>query len=186
MENNQHKWIAVDYTLYTVENGERELFEQTRPGEPFTFVSNMGLTLPLFEQAVLPLHEGDTFSLDIPCAEAYGAYEAEQLVDLPRNIFEVDGKFDAERVKEGAVVPLVTAEGGQLQGIVQHIGEESVTIDFNHPLAGADLHFEGKVVAHRDATAQEVAQMATLLEGGCGCDHCGEHEHEHGCGCGCH
>ena len=66
MESNKHKWIAVEYTLYTIEEGERQLFEQTNPGDPFTFISHMDMTLPLFERTVLPLGEGEKFTLDIP------------------------------------------------------------------------------------------------------------------------
>jgi len=73
-------------------------------------------------------------------------------------------------------------------GSVVSIGEEQVTMDFNHPLAGEIMHFAGKVMEVREATAEEIATL--FSGGGCGCGSggcgsCGEgNESEDACGCG--
>ena len=86
------------------------------------------------------------------------------------------------------------SEGNRLQAQVVSVNDTHVTVDLNHPLAGENLHFKGKVIEVREATEEE---LNALLGGGCGCggncgdgcgDDCGcndDHNHSHGCGCGC-
>lgn len=64
-------------------------------------------------------------------------------------------------------------------------------MDFNHPLAGETLHFNGEVIDVHEPTAEEIAALTAPAGGcgcGCGCDDCGsgcsDHGHEEGCGCG--
>ena len=70
--------------------------------------------------------------------------------------------------------------------------EDVVVMDFNHPLAGETLHFNGEVIDVHEPTAEEIAALTAPAGGcGCGCDDCGsgcgDHNHEGGCGCGgCH
>ncbi len=52
---------------------------------------------------------GAKFEFTIPSDEAYGEYNEEHVLDLPKNIFEIDGKFDTERIYAGNVVPLMDA-----------------------------------------------------------------------------
>lgn len=121
--------------------------------------------------------------------------DEEHVIDLPKQIFEVDGKFDNERIVAGNVVPLMTSEGQRINGTVQEIKADVVVMDMNHPLAGCDLNFVGEVIESRPATNEELAEIARMMSGGgcsCGCDSCGDgcgdgcgdHDHE-GCGCGC-
>ena len=59
----------------------------------------------------------------------------------------IDGKIDEEVMQVGEVVPMEDDEGNELVGVVVEIEADVVHVDFNHPLAGLDLHFEGVVVA---------------------------------------
>ncbi len=191
METVENKYIAVNYRLYALEEGEdQELVEETRDGQPFVFISGLGTTLEAFEDQIVPLAKGDKFEFTIPAHEGYGEYDNDHVLELPKNIFEIDGKFDSERVVEGSVVPLMTSDGQRVNGTILHIGSENVSVDLNHPLAGADLIFEGEVVESRPATNEEIQEMVKMMSGegcGCGCDSCGS-----GCGdqecsdnCGC-
>ena len=69
------------------------------------------------------------------------------------------GEFDDERVYEGNVIPMHTAEGQIVHAYVVEVTDKTVTIDLNHPLAGEYLHFVGKVLEVRDATAEELDQI---------------------------
>lgn len=174
MESN--KYITVAYKLYTIEDEERELIEEAKVDHPFQFISGLGTTLESFENQIANLKKGDKFDFTIPSEEAYGEFDDEHVVDLPKHIFEVDGEFDAEMVKEGNMVPLMDAEGRHLNGIVLEVKEEVVVMDMNHPLAGADLNFIGEVVENRPATAEEVQDIINMITSGgcnCGCDDCG-------------
>jgi len=190
MESN--KYITVAYKLYTIEDGERELIEEAKVDHPFQFISGLGTTLEPFENQIVNLKKGDKFDFTIASEEAYGEFDDDHVIDLPKHIFEVDGKFDAEMIKEGNMVPLMDSEGRRLNGTVMEVKEEVVVMDMNHPLAGADLNFVGEVVENRAATNEEVQGMINMMSGGgcnCGCDDCGDdcgdHDHDHG-GCGGH
>jgi FKBP-type peptidyl-prolyl cis-trans isomerase SlyD len=183
---NKNRYITVAYKLYTIEDGEKELVEEAPEEHPFQFISALGTTLDAFESQIASLAKGDTFDFTIPCAEAYGEYVDEHVLDLPRNMFEVDGRMDTEVIKEGNIVPLMDSEGRRLNGTVVEVKEDIVIMDMNHPLAGADLNFVGTVTENREATAEEVQGMINMLSGeGCGCGcHCDD---EDGCHCdGCH
>ena len=68
--------------------------------------------------------------------------------------FEIDGKFDSERIKEGNIVPLMTGDGQRVNASVVEIKPDVVVVDLNHPLAGADLIFEGEILESRPATTK--------------------------------
>ena len=156
METAENKYITVAYKLYTIE---------------------------AFENQIVPLKKGDKFDFTIPSAEAYGEYNDEHVLDLPKHIFEIEGKFDSERIVAGNIVPLMDSEGRRMNGTVVEVKPDIVVVDMNHPLAGADLNFVGEVVESRPATNEEIQEVVNMMGGGgcsCGCDSCGD-----GCGDGC-
>jgi FKBP-type peptidyl-prolyl cis-trans isomerase SlyD len=190
MNIQNNKMVSVTYDLYVGdEDEEPELMEQATAQRPLTFCFGIGMMLAEFEKNLLGLKVSDTFDFKIDSKDAYGEYNDENVVDLPRNIFEVDGKLDEKMVFVGNVVPLMDSEGNHLNAQIVEVGSETVKVDFNHPLAGETLHFKGEVREVREATEQE---LASFSGGGCscGCDSCGsdcdcESEKEEGCGCGC-
>ena len=143
MEQTENKYITVAYKMYMLEDGEKEFGEEATADNPFPFITGMGLTLEAFENAVKDLEEGDEFDFTIPCAEAYGEYDEEHVIELPKGIFLVDGKFDDEHIVPDAIVPLMTAEGQRVNGSVVEVKDDVVVMDMNHPLAGCDLQFTG-------------------------------------------
>ncbi len=186
----ENRYITVTYKLYSIEDGERDFVEEAPAGHPFRFVSGLGVTLDAFESRLVGLNAGDRFDFTIGPADAYGEYDENHVVDLSKDIFLIDGKFDSERVVEGTVVPLMTAEGQHVNGSVVEVKDDVVVMDMNHPLAGCDLNFVGEVVTNRPATNEELAEAARMMGGGCGgcgggCGGCGGGECGDGCGC-CH
>lgn len=200
MESN--KFISVSYQLYDITDGKSDLIEQTSDERPFIFVSGMGVTLPAFEEQIVNLAKGESFDFTLTPEQAYGTHYAERVIDLEKEIFSINGQFDAQHVQVGAIIPLQNEDGNRFNGVVLEIGDSKVKIDLNHPLAGKILNFKGEITESREATAEEVAGMAKLMSGeshgGCsGCNgHCGEGECGEGhCGgeghhgeghCGCH
>lgn len=192
MDNQQNKFLAVTYKLYTGNGGEEMLIEEATQERPFVFLSGFGVALDAFEQQILATPENDSFDFVIKKADAYGETDHERIVKLPKETFIVNGKFDSEHVKKGEQIPLQNEEGQRFWGRVDEITDEEVTINLNHPLAGMDLHFVGTVIENRDARENEIRQMIDMLSGadGCGgCGGCGEGGcGEGGCGgkcCGC-
>lgn len=196
METIENKYITLVYKLYAIEDGDKELVEETQVEHPYQFITGLGMTLEAFEEQVNGLKKGDKFDFTIKVEDAHGEYDDERVIDLPKGIFYVEGKFDSERIVEGAIIPLMNSEGQRIDGSVVEVKDDIVVMDMNHPMAGCDLNFVGEIVENRPATNEELAEVARMMSGdgcGCGCGDCGDGcedgcgDHEHGCGCGgCH
>jgi len=189
-KENQNKYIAVMYKLYTDgTDGKPKLIEETAEGDPFIFISALGMTLDAFESQIVPLMVGDKFDFTLAPNDAYGDYDEAGKQALPRKAFEINGKLDPRFIFEGAVVPLSSADGARFNGTILKIEDESVTVDLNHPLAGKSLNFVGSVVETREATNDEIRDALNQITGcGGGCGGCGGGDCE-GCsskgeGCG--
>lgn len=186
MKITANKFVAVTYDLNVGEGEERELMEKATAEVPLTFIYGTGAMLPAFENALKGLEVGSKFDFSIAPAEAYGEYVEEHVLELPKNIFEVEGKFDSELIQEGNTVPMMDSNGNRMNGSVLEVKEDVVVMDFNHPLAGETLHFSGEVIDVHEPTAEEIAAMSAP-SCGCGCDDCGSDcgDSEKGGSCGC-
>ena len=174
------KYVELGYDLYCINSdGSEVLMHQTDAEDPecFVFGVTRGLINPL-EKDLDGKKQGDEFDVVAKPEEAYGEYDPEQVATLEKDIFMVDGKFDSEFIKPGAFVPMMTAEGFHISGLVKEVTGETVIMDFDHPLAGKSVRLKGKVLLVRDATPEELQPQHGC---GCGCghDHCDD---EH-CGC---
>ena len=183
MIENQ-KVVKAIYSLFiNGEDGKEELMEQATEQAPLVWCQGEGMMLPAFEAAMAGKAEGDAFDFVLKAEEAYGEYYPEGVQELPKTMFfNGDGEFDEERVYVGAVVPMNTVDGQIVRAQVCEITNDKVTIDLNHPYAGEDLHFTGKILEIRDVTPAELDAIRNPHK--CGkchgkCDDC-----ESGCG-GC-
>lgn len=149
--------VAVNYRLTSsVNNGPGELVEETDAQHPFVFLFGTDGVLPDFESNLAGKQQGDKFDFKITAQDGYGMREADYVVKIDRGAFVIDGNFDDTRVKVGRELDMRDADGNPLRGMVTEITETHVEMDFNHPLAGHDLHFIGEVLEVRAATAEEL------------------------------
>ena len=183
MESN--KFISVSYKLYDITDGKSDLIEQTSDERPFIFVSGMGVTLPAFEEQIVNLAKGESFDFTLTPDQAYGAHYAERIIDLEKEIFTINGQFDAQHVQVGAIIPLQNEDGNRFMGRVVEITDSHVRVDLNHPLAGKDLCFKGSIVENREPREAEIQQLIKMMSGECDCGCGGDCDHQHGDGCGC-
>lgn len=191
MEIGKNSMVTVTYDLF-IDDEKGEMIEQATEQNPLKFLYGAGLMLPKFESGLSGLKVGQDFKISIKSKDAYGEFNEDAIVDLPRQVFYVNGEFDNELIKIGNTVPMMNSNGQRLNGIVLELNDESVKMDFNHPLAGEDLFFTGKVVEVSEASEEEINKY--LNGGGCGCgsgcgcdsgcddESCGD---DSGCGCGC-
>ena len=192
MKVENQKVVTLQYDLYVDgENGNEELMEKATADAPLVYCHGEGMMLPAFELAMAGLEEGESFDFRIPCAEAYGEYDTDGVLELDKKMFyNGDGEFDSERVYVGAMVPMNTADGQIINAQIAEIAQDKVTIDLNHPLAGENLHFVGKVLNIREVTEGELKALHHRGCGGCGghCNggDCGGDCQEGGCGGNCH
>ena len=179
MKVEKNKMVAVDYKL-TVDGA---IADQSQPGAPLEFICGTGMLLPKFEEAILGKEIGESVSCTLDANYGNGEVIADAIVDLPKDIFMVDGKLAEDILFEGSQVPMSDAQGNRMMGSVKEVGESTVKMDFNHPMAGKTLNFDVEVVSVRDVTPED-------LQGGCSCGECGGDCGE-GCGdhdghCNCH
>ena len=182
MQVAANKMVAVDYKL-TVDG---QVADQSRPGQPLEFIFGTGMLLPKFEAAIEGKEPGDKVAFTLEAKDGYGEVIEQAIVDLPKDIFMVDGKLAEDILFVGSQIPMADAQGNRMLGVVKEVGETTVKMDFNHPMAGKTLNFEVEVISVRDVTPED-------LQGGCSCGHCGGDceegcgDHSEGCDCGhCH
>jgi FKBP-type peptidyl-prolyl cis-trans isomerase SlyD len=199
MKITANKTVSAEYELFVdgEKDGELELMEKATEQQPLSFIFGVGMMLPKFEENLFGMVAGSTFDFTINNEDAYGQYDDDSVLDLDRTIFEVDGKLDEEMIFEGNVVPLMDNEGNRINAQIVTINDTHVKVDLNHPLAGENLHFKGKVLEVRETTEKELESLSGGCsgcgsngcgdggcdEGSCGCDE--KEEKTSSCGCGC-
>jgi FKBP-type peptidyl-prolyl cis-trans isomerase SlyD len=149
-----NKVVTITYKLQE-SNKEGEIVQEVLEKEPFVFLFGTEQVLPGFESNLQGKTTGNDFSFEIKSDDSYGPIDEEAIVTLPINIFMVEGKL-AEMVKIGEFLPMNDQEGNEMQGLVLEIGDETIKMDFNHPMAGLDLFFTGKVLDVREANPEEL------------------------------
>ena len=172
MKAEQNKMVAVDYTL-TVDG---QIADRSQPGQPLEFIFGTGMLLPKFEAAIAGKEPGERVAFTLAPADGYGEFIPDAVVELPKNIFMIDGKLAEEMLVVGRQIPMSDRDGNRMMGTVKEVGDQTVKMDFNHPMAGKTLNFEVEVVSVRDVTPED-------LQGHCSCGDCGGDCHDEGCGC---
>ncbi len=158
--------VGITYTL--TEDGKNEVLDTNVGSAPLEFVTGKGRIIPGLEKALVGMSAGESKRITVPAAEAYGEYNPEALQTLPRE------QFEGIDLKKGMALYGQDESGHTVQVVVKDFDDKSVTIDFNHPLAGKDLVFDVTVTESRDATEQEAATGEVgggCVDGSCGCGH---------------
>ncbi|GAP44591.1 FKBP-type peptidyl prolyl cis-trans isomerase [Lentimicrobium saccharophilum] len=153
---SKNKVVSLTYEL-KLDNAEGEVVDMADAAQPLVFLYGAGNMLPKFESNLAELKADDNFEFTLSSDDAYGPVIEEAVVDLPIDIFMVDGKIDPDMLFVGNVIPMQDNEGRPLDGTVVSISDDKVKMDFNHPMAGKTLHFTGKILELREATAEEIS-----------------------------
>jgi len=157
MKISKQKVVSFDYTLT---DNAGVVIDSSDGHEPLVYIHGSGFLIPGLEVKMEGKKAGDAFQVTVQPADAYGVRDDSLVKEVERDMFgdvdklEAGMQFEAE-TEDGIEVVTVTA-----------VGEDTVTVDGNHPLADVTLNFDIKVGDVRDATAEEL-----------------EHGHVHGAGC---
>ncbi|MBR5029784.1 MAG: FKBP-type peptidyl-prolyl cis-trans isomerase [Muribaculaceae bacterium] len=187
------KLVEIAYQIFIVDKDGDTLIYEFKADKPdrFVFGHEPGM-LEAFTNHLEGLKAGDEFDFILSPIEAFGERNPEMETTLDKSLFVIDGEFDSERVYEGAFVPMMTADGMRIEGIVKQIADDTVTIDFNHQLAGETVKYTGKVINVREATEEEKnpprhcggCKDGGGCQDGCKDGNCGEGCNSNGCdGC---
>ena len=130
--------VHVHYTG-TLADGSR--FDSSEGREPLAFTAGVGQVVPGFDKAVLGMETGETKTVTIPAAEAYGEPDPEQVLVVGRDQIPPGAPLSV-----GDQLQIGLEGGGAIQVTVAELHDETVTLDANHALAGEDLTFEITVV----------------------------------------
>jgi peptidylprolyl isomerase len=117
------------------------VFDQSRPERPLVFTAGVGQMIPGFDRAVVGMKLNEQKTVKIPAAEAYGPRDETMIRDVPKSNFPEGTILVADQP-----ITLTDPNGRRLRGTIVAVGDENVSVDFNHPLAGQDLTFEITVV----------------------------------------
>jgi FKBP-type peptidyl-prolyl cis-trans isomerase SlyD len=170
MKIEQNKMVSLIYELRECDSTGR-VIETLDENRPLKFIFGTGRLLPVFESNISALVKGDIFRFTLDSDKAYGEKREEMIVDVPVAVFETDGKLNEDICRVGNEVPMMDTNGNPLNGIINEITDTYVKMDFNHPMAGLDLFFSGKIVDVREATEAELSATMNSCSGCSSKDH---------------
>jgi len=148
--------ITLTYTL-RFDDSNGAVIQEVNEEKPFVHLFGNGTLLPTFESNLNGLEPSAKFAFGLTPEKGYGELTDEAIIELEKSIFEKDGKVDEELVKIGNMITMQDQEGRPIDGRVIEIKADKVIMDFNHPLAGKNLHFSGKVLDVRKASEEELS-----------------------------
>ncbi|MFN8436950.1 MAG: peptidylprolyl isomerase [Cytophagales bacterium] len=166
MKIEKNKVVSVSYELHVDTNGQKQLLDKSQEGQPLLFLVGVGQMIPGFEKNLLGLAVGDAYDFVVAPHEGYGEYSDEDVIDLPADVFKVDGEIDLNIIRIGNIVPLRDNQGNTFEAKILEVSASHVKVDLNHELAGKELHFSGKVISVREATADELSHGHAHGHGG--------------------
>jgi len=159
---NPNAVVGVSYQL-KLSNGE--LADEATSEQPLLFIHGIGQTLPDFDSNLSGLSIGDNFEFTLTAEQGYGEHNPNYVVDLEKQIFE-GPDVPKDLLTVGNMLPMQDQEGNPLDGKVLEVGDATVKMDFNHPLAGESLNFTGTILSIREATPEELSHGHVHGEGG--------------------
>lgn len=140
--------VAIHYTL-TDEQGQE--LDSSRDQEPLTYLHGMQGLIPGLERELEGRQAGEQFEATVKPEDAYGDVNPELVQDVPLDALE-----GIDNLHVGMALQAKAPDGTVQNLRVDSIGDETATLNANHPLAGAVLHFDVKVEEVREATAEEL------------------------------
>ena len=148
MKIQNDKVVSIDYTL---KDDSGEDLDNSQDREPLAFIFGSGNIIPGLENALEGKEQGEELSVTVEPKEGYGEYDESLMFEVGKEQFQ-----DASQIQEGMQVQAQNSNGQVQIFTIKSIGDEKVTLDANHPLAGQTLHFDVAVSEVRDATEEEI------------------------------
>jgi FKBP-type peptidyl-prolyl cis-trans isomerase SlyD len=139
--------VSMEYTLRV----DGEVIDSSEGQEPLQFLTGYGNIIPGLEREMMGMKVGESKDVVVLPAEGYGEYDDEAFMDVPRNEFPKD-----MAVEDGLELTVRDDQGHSRYARVDGVENDTVRLNFNHPLAGDELHFNVKVVNLREPTDEEL------------------------------
>ncbi len=130
--------VVVRFRVHTIDG---RLVAGTHDKGQETLVLGEARIFPAVEAGIVGMEPEEQRTIVVPAAQAFGPHREEMVVKVPRENFPADAKIEA-----GMQVQAEGQDGTKLTLHVLEVGEDAVTMDANHPLAGEDLYFSVTLV----------------------------------------
>ena len=130
--------VKIDYAG-TLDDGT--VFDSSKGAEPLEFEIGAGMVIPVFENGVIGMEEGQEKNIKIAAKDAYGERNEALVQPVPKDKINV-----GREIEEGMVLALQAPTGQKVPIRVAKVDKDNVYLDMNHPLAGKNLNFKVKVV----------------------------------------
>ncbi|EHH2558277.1 FKBP-type peptidyl-prolyl cis-trans isomerase [Vibrio parahaemolyticus] len=111
-------------------------------GKPAKFVMGDGSLSENFEQCLVGLQSGENKAIELKAQDAFGMPNPDHIHHMDRTKFVGEAE-----VEVGTIMAFSGPDGMEILGIITEIAGDSVTVDFNHPLAGQDVTFEVEILS---------------------------------------
>jgi len=167
--------VSMEYTL-TVDG---EVVDSSKENGPIDFIQGKGNIIPGLEKALYGMNLDESKEVNVPAAEAYGEFDEEAVEEVPVSDFPTDIPLEV-----GVELAVEDEDGGAMSAVIEEVTKDTVTLNFNHPLAGKDLVFDVKIVSLRAPTEEEMQHGHVHGDEECECD-CDGDDCEDGGGCCC-
>ncbi len=129
-----------------------EVVDTSEEAGPIDFLQGKGNIILGLEKALYGMKTNESKEVTVEAKDAYGEVDQARIVNVPKDDFP-----ETIELKPGLELQMKDQEGNILFARVVSIEEETVKLDFNHPLAGQTLHFKVTIVAIREPTSEELA-----------------------------
>jgi FKBP-type peptidyl-prolyl cis-trans isomerase SlyD len=139
--------VSMEYTLHV----DGELLDSSEGQEPLQFLTGYGNIISGLEREMMGMKVGDSKDVVVQPSDGYGEFDDEAFMDVPLDQFPKDMK-----ITEGVELTVRDDEGHARYARVEAIANDKATLNFNHPLAGDELHFHVKVIALREPNEEEL------------------------------
>lgn len=158
MKVEKNNVISLIYSLRIPDSeGETDVVEVVTEEDPMFFIQGISGLPEGFENQIEGLKEGDHFEFTVSPEEGYGDFDEEAIVELPKAVFQMEDVDQDELLQIGNIIPMTNEDGERMHGQVVEVQENIVIMNFNHPLAGKEMHFKGKILSIRHATEEEIS-----------------------------
>jgi FKBP-type peptidyl-prolyl cis-trans isomerase SlyD len=146
--------VTMNYSLSI--DGEVVDSSEGEDTDPIIFLQGAGQIIPGLEKSIYGLKVGDKKSVTVDSKDGYGEIDPESIVEVPKDEFPED--FPLELGVEITVNADDEDEEGdeEMEATIVAVNESTVTLDFNHPLAGKTLTFDVHIIDIREATSEEI------------------------------
>jgi len=139
--------VTMEYTLQV----DGETIDSSQGQDPLEFLTGYGNIISGLEREMIGMKIGERKDVVIAPKDGYGEYDEEAYLDVPQDQFPQD-----MAIKEGLELTVRNDDGEGRYARVDSIVQGTVRLNFNHPLAGDELHFSVKVIGLREPTGEEL------------------------------